>query len=165
MVRTRKVKTKRSTRTPTRSNDRQTLGERIKWLRAKSNPYMTLKQLATLSGIPEAKLFLIEKSDPKFVNLELNTLRKIAHALDCKIFINLKRKPSPLSEECLPLGHDLPPIPKLKRKWTEAGHRLAVEHGSYPWKNYRRKKRQPSPKSTSDKPSLKTVQAIDEQTG
>lgn len=163
MVRVQKARKKMTA--PMRSSDRQTLGERIRWLRAHAKPYMTLKQLSLLSGVKIGLLTQMENNSDKKLNFNINTLRKIAHALDVKIFINLKRKPSLLSEECQPLGHDLPPLPKLKRKWTEQGHRLAVEHGSYPWKNYRRKKRPKSPKSTSDTPSLAVAQEIDEQTG
>lgn len=133
------------------SNHRQTLGERIRWLRAKSKPYMTIKQLSTLSGVDIATISLVERGDPARLNVKLDTIRRLAYALDCQIFINIKRKPYPSSEECLPLGHTLPPLPKLKRKATERGHRLAEVYGSYPWKNYRQRKRRQSPKSTSDK--------------
>lgn len=134
---------------PVRSGTRQTVGERIRWLRAKQKPFMTQQQLADRARVKLATMVAIERTAPSQLNIRLSTLKKIAHALDCQLFINIKSKPCRVGEECLPLDHDLPPLPKRKGRTSVQGRVLAAKYGNWPWKNYRRGKRPVRHKETS----------------
>lgn len=140
----------------------QTLPERIRWLRARSKPYMTQSQLAERAGLTQIQISDVENCDTTTINMELNTLRRIAHALGCSIFINIKSRPSPISKECQPLGHTLPPLPKWSGKMTEKDRKLAARFGNYPWKKNPPKKYRTSHARTFGTPS--SAEASEEPT-
>jgi len=90
-------------KTPPYCNSRQTLPERVKWLRVRQQPFMTQAQLSQLSGVQLQTIIAMEKGDMKAMNMKLSTLRRIAHALGCQVYINIKSRSSPISTECQPL--------------------------------------------------------------
>ena len=113
---------------PVYSSDRQTLPERIRYLRATHKPYMTQTQLAQRMGTKQLYISKLERARPESFNMRLNTLRRLAHALDCKVFINIKRTLNPRSEECLPLPHELPPHPPLPHKILAVNRKLVARY-------------------------------------
>ena len=131
----------------------QTLPERIKYLRAKMKPYMTQRQLAQRAGMQERIIAAIEGGNLSANNMKLNTLKRIAHALDCKLLVNLRPRPLRKGAACLPLCPELPPLPKRFGKTSGPNLRLAVLHGRSPYKNYRRRKHREPHKETSEMPS------------
>ena len=137
---------------PLRSNERQTIGERIRWLRAKQKPYMTQAQLAFRSRIPWRHIAAIEGGDLSANNMKLNTLKRIAHALDCQLFVNLRPKPLKNEVGCLPLCPELPPLPKRTGKTSGPNLRLAELNGRSPYKTVRQRKYREQRKATSEKP-------------
>ena len=136
-----------------RHSEYQSLPERIKYLRAKQKPYMTQAQLAFRSRMPWRQIAAIEGGDLSANNMKLNTLKRIAHALDCKLLVNLRPKPLKNEVGCLPLCPELPPLPKRTGKTSGPNLRLAVLHGRSPYKNYRRRKRRESHKETFETPN------------
>lgn len=115
------------------SSSRQTLGQRIRWLRAHQHPVMTQRQLADITGIRMETIREIEQD--RQINIELSTLRKLAWALQCMIFVNLKAKPSLKAEgECQLPSLELPPPPKRRGIISEAARKRALAVARYPWK-------------------------------
>lgn len=103
---------------------------------------MTQAQLAQLASIPLATIVSIEKGDTSALNMKMQTLNRIAHALGCKIFVNIKWKPYPGTDECQPLGPELPPLPKRQkgnRGSVMLGRKLAKKHGNL-WKDYHKRR-------------------------
>ena len=136
------------------SSDHQTLPERIRWLRAKQKPFMTQKQLAEIARMEVKTIHLIEKGNMSALNMKLNTLKRIAYALGCRVYITIKSKPSRRGVECQPLDHELPPLPKRTGKSSVQGRMLAELHGRSYQKNYRRRPRPPRQIETSETPDL-----------
>ena len=134
-----------------RHSEYQSLPERIKYLRAKQKPYMTQAQLAFRSRIPWRQIAAIEGGDLSANNMKLNTLKRIAHALDCKLLVNLRPKPLKNEVGCLPLCPELPPLPKRTGKTSGPNLRLAELHGRSPYKTVRQRKYREQRKATSEK--------------
>ena len=145
-MRLKKVKIK--THAPFKASDYQTLAERIRWLRVRQKPFMSQRQLAVLARMSIDKISLIESG--KKTNITLDVLRRIAHALDCKLFVTIKSKPYKTGEGIPLLSPELPPLPKRKGKTSEIGHLMAAKHGRSYWKNYPRRKRPELHTATSD---------------
>ncbi len=135
-------------------SERQTVAERIKYLRANQKPYLTQRQLAERSGLSFDTIWRIENEHTKGLNTKLKTIIRIAHALDCKVFINIKSRPSNSATECLPLDHKLPVLPKRTGKSTELTRRLALLNGRSYGKKYRRRSRHEQYKEISEKQDL-----------
>jgi len=115
---------------------------------------MTQEQLAFRSRIPARHIAAIESGDLSANNMKLNTLKRIAHALNCNLFVNLR--PTPLKNEvgCLPLCPELPPLPKRTGKTSGPNLRLAELHGRSPYKTFRQRKYHEQRKATSETPDL-----------
>src|SRR6266481_1709811 len=116
-------------------------------------PYMTQRQLAQRAGMQERIIAAIEGGNLSANNMKLNTLKRIAHALDCQLFVNLRPRPLKKGAACLPLCPELPPLPKRFGKTSGPNLRLAELHGRFPYKNYRRRKHREPRKATSETPS------------
>ena len=129
------------------SNTRQTLGQRIRWLRAHQKPPMTQQQLADISGISLQEVSLLELD--KIPNINTITLRKLAHAMDCLVYVNIKWKPSKAAGECQLLALDLPPPPKRCGRPSERVLHEAAEVLRYPWKTLHRQRYASRRKGTS----------------
>src|SRR6266705_2833103 len=137
-----------------RHSEFQTLPERIKYLRAKQKPYMTQAQLAFRSRMPWRQIAAIEGGDLSANNMKMNTLKRIAHALDCQLFVNLRPKPLKNEVGCLPLCPELPPLPKRIGKTSGPNLRLAELNGRSPYKTVRQRKSHEQRKATSERPDL-----------
>ncbi len=136
-----------------RHNEYQTLPERIKYLRAKMRPFMTQRQLAQRAQMQERVIAAIETGNLSANNMKLNTLKRIAHALDCQLFVNLRPKPLKHEVGCLPLCPELPPLPKRFGKTSGPNLRLAELHGRSPYKTFRQRKYQKRHKETYETPN------------
>lgn len=146
-----RVKVKRRKKGLIRSNIHQTLPQRIKWLRMNQKPYMTQTQLSELSRVSQDMISRLENCNTSALNMRISTLKKIAQALGCQIYVNLKVRPSQSEAECLPLDHDLPPLPKQKRRTTDRHRALVAKYGNSPWKEPPQPKRSSRSKATSGK--------------
>jgi transcriptional regulator with XRE-family HTH domain len=123
---------------------------------------MTQRQLCDRAKISMDTIRLIEND--KAHNLEMKTLKKIAHALDCLVYVNIKvhqrsqnspkSKPNHISRE-FPLEYpEAPPLPLRKAKVSgKALWRAVLNVHSYQ-KNYRRRKYAEQHKVTSGKRDL-----------
>ena len=139
---------------PIQANEYQRLGDRIRYLRSQTRPVMTQQQLADRAGLNIDTIGMIETSHPRGFNPSLVTLKKIAHALDCRVFVTIrprvtKRKPVPGAMECL---LEYPEAPVLPKRTHKASGRALFQAGltarSY-LKNYRRRKYHEQHKVTS----------------
>jgi transcriptional regulator with XRE-family HTH domain len=135
---------------PPRSHERETIGERLRSLRLKQRPYMTQKELSTLSGVHTQIITELETGRKK--NFHIDTLRKIALALRCYIFIKIRTTPSRFSEDILLSNPELPPPPRLGGKTSGRARWQALSHERSKRKNYRRKPRPSRHIETSDTP-------------
>lgn len=133
-----------------RSDHLQSLPERLKWLRATQKPVMTQKQLADRSGVHISKICKIEQGNLSANNMKLNTLRRLAHGLNCRVYINIKSLPSFAVEECQPLGPELPPLPERTDKASVEGRRRAGLILRSPYRKPVRKPRPAPHKATSE---------------
>lgn len=116
------------------ANSYQHIHERIKWLRQRQKPYMTQEQLAIAAGIDLSHYVKIENGYSTVRNIRIDTLRKIANAMDCDVVIKITaRKRGAPSAEFLPSGPPLQPPPKRSRKMTGKARSLAGSVERSPW--------------------------------
>lgn len=132
-----------------RSTATQSLPERLRFLRGQMKPVMTQKQLADRSGVHITHICMIERGHLSANNMKMNTLRRIAHALNCQVYINIKSLPSFSEAECQPLGPELPPLPKRTGKASVVARWRAELNARYLYKKLDRTQRPAPRKATS----------------
>jgi len=133
-----------------RANVVQTLGQRIRWLRAYQRPPMTQRQLADTAGVALKTIIDLERD--KGVNFQLFTINHIGNALGCQVYINFKRRGGRSrpnlrpGRTCLPevaslpIVPELPPVPECFDKSSGKDLERALRTLRYPWKAvYQRK--------------------------
>lgn len=146
---------------PPRANEFQTLPERIRYLRSRMKPVMTQQQLADRSGVDASRIGQIERGVMGANNMRLSTLRKIAHALNCQVFINIKSLPSFSEGECQPSGPELPPLPERTGKASVEARWRAELNVHYRGKRLDRKLRPVPRKATSGTPECDSAAGED----
>ena len=148
-------KVRQKSKTILRSNSGMTLGQQIKRLRVSQKPYMTQLQLCHRAGIVIDTFLKVERDQN--LNIETTTLRKIAHALGCRVFVSIKKTPSRKVEEYPLSGPELPPLPERTDKISGRARRLAVLHDSLRRKKRRQRKRLLPRKETSETQDTETA--------
>lgn len=138
---------------PPRVNEYVTLGKKIKYLRAKMKPVMTQVQLADRAGVDIQTIWRVENDWPKAANMQLNTIKKIAHALDCHVFINFRKrsesKPSRAEGEFQLLYPEAQPLPERPYKVSGRALYRALSNVRSYQKSYRRRPYHEQHKATS----------------
>ena len=143
---------------PVRSNEYQTLGAQIKYMRAQMRPFMTQQQLADRSGVSLCTIQAIEVDRTTACNPQIMTLKKLAHAMDCRVFVTMRprkeKKPSRASGG-FPLEYpEAPDLPKRTHKATGQARKRALSSVRSYLKNYRRRAYHEQHKATSENRDL-----------
>jgi transcriptional regulator with XRE-family HTH domain len=154
-------KQNRKYKVPIKSTERQTLGQRIKWLRAQQKPPMTQLQLADRAHVNIRNVLNFERD--RSTSKQFETLYRIAVALNCYLFINLRMKAPRYPENrtfppqaVFPPGlPELPPPPEWKGKASVEARVLAAKVLRYPWRTDHQRQWRARHKATSGKTGKK----------
>lgn len=130
-----------------KSNQFQTLPERLKWLRQNMTPYMTQEQLAVASGVSLSRIQAYENGKDK--DMRPSTMKKLASALGCSITIRLMRLSDREIMECQPGGLVVPPVLRQAGKISVEARTRALSRERSPWSVSRQQKRSSSRKSNA----------------